>query len=152
MVFKIAYTLTLAELNFEDLDTSRFIIFVIYTTMITLVLMNLLIAILSDAYELVQSEKKYYDGKAKIHRSLVFERLAQFVLKVLNMEREQSFHYLFVSMPINYEEVTINEEEGMIGKILNASRTSSKEFNIRFDENAEENKATLSKIDEIKKE
>ena len=58
-VFKITYTLTLGELDFEELNTSRFMMFVVYTTLITLVLMNLLIAILSDAYELVQSEKKY---------------------------------------------------------------------------------------------
>ena len=61
-VIKTTYTLTLGELDFEDLNTSRFLIFVVYTTLITLVLMNLLIAILSDAYELVQSERKFYDG------------------------------------------------------------------------------------------
>ena len=74
-VLKTTYTLTLGELDFEDLDISRFIIFMVYTTLITLVLMNLLIAILSDAYELVQSEQKYYDGKAKLHRSLMYERI-----------------------------------------------------------------------------
>ena len=52
-VFKTTYTLTLGELDFEELNTTRFFIFVVYTTLITLVLMNLLIAILSDAYELV---------------------------------------------------------------------------------------------------
>ena len=52
-VFKVTYTLTLGELDFEDLKTSRFLVFVVYTTLITLILMNLLIAILSDAYELV---------------------------------------------------------------------------------------------------
>ena len=52
-VIKTTYTLTLGELDFEELNTSRFLIFVVYTTLITLVLMNLLIAILGDAYELV---------------------------------------------------------------------------------------------------
>ena len=52
-IFKVTYTLTLGELDFEELGISRFIIFVAYTTLITLILMNLLIAILSDAYELV---------------------------------------------------------------------------------------------------
>ena len=65
-VIKTTYTLTLGELDFEELNTSRFLIFVVYTTLITLVLMNLLIAILGDAYELVQSEKKFYDGRAKL--------------------------------------------------------------------------------------
>ena len=44
-------------------------------SVVTLVLMNLIIAILSDAYELVQSERRYYDGQAKIKRSLMYERL-----------------------------------------------------------------------------
>lgn len=80
-VFKITYTLTLGELDFEELNTIRFLIFFTYTTLITLVLMNLLIAILSDAYELVTSEKRYYDGKAKMHRSLMYESLIKFFLR-----------------------------------------------------------------------
>ena len=80
-VFKITYTMTLGELDFEELNTIRFLIFVAYTTLITLVLMNLLIAILGDAYELVTSEKRYYDGKAKMQRSLMYERLIRFLWK-----------------------------------------------------------------------
>ena len=87
-VFKVTYTLTLGELDFEELSTSRFIVFVAYTTLITLILMNLLIAILSDAYELVQSEKKYYEGKAKLERSLMYERLVMFFMKLLKREKE----------------------------------------------------------------
>ena len=63
-ILKISYTLTLGELEFEDLDTMKFLSFVVFTTFITLFLMNLLIAILSDAYELVTSERKYYNSKA----------------------------------------------------------------------------------------
>ena len=81
-VIKTTYTLTLGELDFEELNTSRFLIFVVYTTLITLVLMNLLIAILGDAYELVQSEKKFYDGRAKLQKSLMYERLGIMALKL----------------------------------------------------------------------
>ena len=88
IVFKLTYTLTLGELDFEELSTSRFIVFVAYTTLITLILMNLLIAILSDAYELVQSEKKYYEGKAKLERSLMFERLVIFFMELFKGEKE----------------------------------------------------------------
>ena len=88
-VIKTTYTLTLGELDFEDLNTTKFMIFVVYTTLITLVLMNLLIAILSDAYELVQSEKKYYDGKAKLSRTLMYERIAIFFMRLLNREPDQ---------------------------------------------------------------
>ena len=85
---KTTYTLTLGDLDYEDLNTTKFMIFVVYTILITLVLMNLLIAILSDAYELVQSEKKYYEGKAKLERSLMYERLVMFFMKLLKREKE----------------------------------------------------------------
>ena len=131
-VFKITYTLTLGELDFEELTTSKFLIFVVYTTLITLVLMNLLIAILSDAYELVQSEKRFYDGKAKLHRSLMYERIGKFFMRLYSGEKKQEYHYLFVSMPLSYEDETNNEDEGMIGKILNDSRKNQKDITEKF--------------------
>ena len=134
-VFKVTYTLTLGELDFEELNFTRFMIFVVYTTLITLVLMNLLIAILSDAYELVQSEKRYYDSKSKLNRSLMYERIIVFFMKLYSEEKEQEYHYLFASMPLNYEEDVDNEDEGMIGKILNDSRKNQKEITEKFEEN-----------------
>ena len=89
--------------------------------------MNLLIAILSDAYELVQSEQKYYDGKAKLHRSLMYERIYVFFLRLLKKEEEQKYLYLFVSMPVNFEEDADIEDEGMIGKIINDARKNHSE-------------------------
>ena len=146
-VFKVTYTLTLGELDFEELSTSRFLIFVVYTTLITLILMNLLITILSDAYELVQSEKKFYDGKAKLKRSLMFERLAIFILGLFGREKEQTYHYLFISMPLSYEDDANNEEEGMIGKILNSARTNHKETEIRFENTSKKIEETQEKMD-----
>ena len=87
-VLKVTYTLTLGELEFEELNKIRFLIFVAYTTLITLVLMNLLIAILGDAYELVTSEKRYYDGKAKMHKSLMYERLKRFIKRPFSGDKE----------------------------------------------------------------
>ena len=83
LVFKTSYTVTLGDMVYEDLTTVRFLIYVVFTTAITLVMMNLLVSILGDAYELVTSEKKYYDGRAKLHKSLVFERLISFILQVV---------------------------------------------------------------------
>ena len=134
-VFKVAYTLTLGELNFEDLNMTNFVIFIAYTLLITLMLMNLVIAILSDAYELVTSETKYYDGKAKMRRSLMYERLRKFIMKPFTGEKKQTYHYLFVSMPLGYEDDANNEDEGMIGKILHATRSDFKEVS----KNAEAN-------------
>ena len=106
--------------------------------------MNLLIAILSDAYELVTSEKKYYDGKAKIERSLMYERIAIFVLKFFKKEKKQTYHYLFVSMPLSYEDDANNEDEGMIGKILHATRSDFKEVSKKF-ENVDSNQLKVDK-------
>ena len=122
-----------------------------YTILITLVLMNLVIAILSDAYELVTSEKKYYDGKAKIRRSLMYEKLRQFILKPFAGEKEQTYRYLFVSMALNFEDDIDNEQEGMIGKILNLNRKHHKEaqrYNEKkFDEHSVKIEKNQMKID-----
>ena len=150
-VFKIAYTLTLGDLDYADMDTLKFLIFMTYTVLITLMLMNLVIAILSDAYELVTSENKFYDGKAKLRRSLTYERLRDLALKPFSVQKEQTYHYLFVSMPLVYEEDANTEQEGMIGKLLNTARKHHQEV---IDDNSkrfEENKAAMneahSKID-----
>ena len=87
-VFKKSYTLTLGEFDYEELGATRFSVLLVFTTLITLFLMNLLIAILSDAYELVTSEKKYYDGKAKIERSLLYERLVILFMRFFKKERK----------------------------------------------------------------
>ena len=121
-VLKTSYTLTLGELEFEDLSTMSFMIFVVYTSLITLILMNLLIAILSDAYELVQSERKFYDGKAKLERTLMYERLAIFFMEKFKIETAQEDQFLFISMPLNYEDDQNVEDEGMIGKIIYDAR------------------------------
>ena len=72
----------------------------------------------------------------------MFERLAIFMLKLFGKKREQTYHYLFISVPLSYEDDTNNEEEGMIGKILNSARTNHKENEIRFEN-------TRAKIEEI---
>ena len=134
-VLKKSTALTFGEYDYEDLDTTKFLIIFLFATIIFLVLMNLLISILGDAYELVTSEKKYYDGKAKLQRSLMYERLAILILRLFKSERDQTYHFLFVSMPLNYGDDTTYEDEGMIGKILSANRATHKELTARIDEN-----------------
>ena len=151
-VFKTTYTLTLGELDFVELNTTRFFIFVVYTTLITLVLMNLLIAILGDAYELVQSEKKYYDGKAILSRSLMYERLVMLFLELFKGKKKQEYNYLFISMPLNYEDDANVEDEGMIGKVLNDARKNQKETITKMDDNEKKMKKEINeKIDTIEK-
>ena len=52
----------------------------------------------------------------------MYERIGRFFMKIYTGEKKQEYHYLFVSMPLNFEDDTNNEDEGMIGKILNDSR------------------------------
>ena len=50
--------MTLGDLDdYMELNVTSFVIFASYTILITLVLMNLVIAILSDKYESVTAEK-----------------------------------------------------------------------------------------------
>ena len=127
-------------------------IFVVFTTFIALFLMNLLIAILSDAYELVTSEKKYYNGRALLHRSLSYERLVTFAMKLINGEREQTYHYLFASMPVGFLDDTCTEEEGMIGKILYAARVSHQEICDKFDQFEKRSDEIDKRFDQIQEE
>ena len=73
--------------------------------------------------------------------------------KLLGKKTEEDYHYLFISMPLNYEDGTNVDDEGMIGKVLNDARKNQKEttekisenkkvMNAKFDENQ-------SKIDAI---
>ena len=73
---KLSYTLALGELDeFHMLSPTAFLIFTAYTILITVVLMNLVIAILSDKYEEVMTYRDYYEGKAMLKRSLAYEKL-----------------------------------------------------------------------------
>ena len=55
-LFRMAYVLALGELGeFTDLSMTAFWVFLVFTILITVVLMNLVIAILSDKYEEVMS-------------------------------------------------------------------------------------------------
>ena len=63
--------------------------------MITLVLMNLVIAILSDKYEEVMAHRQYYEGRARLEKSLVYEKLMIAFGQKSNKQVE--WHYLYVS-------------------------------------------------------
>lgn len=132
-VFKTSYTVTLGDMVYDDLSFVRFLIYVVFTTAITLVMMNLLVSILGDAYELVTSEKKYYDGRAKLHRSLVYERLLRFISKVFRRDTELPDEYIFASIPYNFGDEGDNDDEGMIGKILYSARMNHKENQEKID-------------------
>ena len=86
--------------------------------MITLVLMNLVISILGDEYELVMAERDFYKGKAMLRKSLVYERLGMFFKRCFRKEIKESSHYLFITRPLTIEEDRNDEWDGMIGTVL----------------------------------
>jgi len=60
-----SYTLSLGELGeFGDFDQLKFVIFVMFSFLVPLVLMNMLIAIMSDSYARVQTNAVAADAKA----------------------------------------------------------------------------------------
>ena len=59
-----SYVLAFGELgSFSDVTMMQFIIFIIFSLFIPLVLMNILIAIMSDAYERVQANAIAADSR-----------------------------------------------------------------------------------------
>ena len=54
-------------------------------------------------------------------------------MRIFKREQNQEYHYLFVSMPLNFEEDANIEDEGMIGKIINDARKNHNEANDRFE-------------------
>ena len=104
-----------------ELNVTSFTIFVSYTILITLVLMNLVIAILSDKYESVTAERLFYEGKTMLRRSLVYEKILMLFQRCCSKKREQTYHYLFVSRPQVIEE-DVGERDGMIGTVLQTAR------------------------------
>ena len=57
----------------------------------------------------------------------MYERLVMLFLELFKGKKKQEYNYLFISMPLNYEDDANVEDEGMIGKILNDARKNQKE-------------------------
>ena len=75
-VFRMAYALSLGELDeYASLSTTGFFVFTAYTIIITLFLMNLVIAILSDKYEEVMTHRLYFEGRAMLEKSIAYEKM-----------------------------------------------------------------------------
>ena len=132
-LFRIAYVLALGELDeFSDLSTTAFLIFLVFTILITVVLMNLVIAILSDKYEEVMASKKYYEGKAKLDKSLSYEKWRR--LFCCGRRTEEEHFFLYVSKPYVLEEGDNSDWVGMIGSITKAFKKESRRVEEKIDE------------------
>ena len=52
----------------------------------------------------------------------MYEELSMLLMSMIGKKVEEKEHFLFISMPLNYEDDMDNVDEGMIGKILNDAR------------------------------
>jgi ABC-type multidrug transport system fused ATPase/permease subunit len=78
-VVRNSYVLAFGELgDFQDFGTVKFFIFVLFTFFIPLLLMNMLIAIMSDAYERVQANSAAADVRSLADMELEYEEVVHF--------------------------------------------------------------------------
>jgi uncharacterized membrane protein len=78
-VVRNSYVLAFGELgDFQDFSSVKFFIFVLFTFFIPLLLMNMLIAIMSDAYERVQANSAAADARSLADMELEYEELIYF--------------------------------------------------------------------------
>lgn len=104
-IWMTSYTLSLGELgDFDQLSTVQFVAFSIFTIMITIVLLNLVIAIMSDKYGEVMASKEETECRVMLENSLEFEKFRRF----FNPATKQTYHYMYVRSPAAAED---DEEE-----------------------------------------
>lgn len=149
---RIAYSLSLGNTDdFKTYSWFGFFVFLLYTLMITLVLMNLVIAIMSDKYEEVTANQDATVGRVMLTKSIESERLARMFRTT---EAGKTF-FLFISEPLAFfEEGETSAWTGMIGSVLQKieSRTKSMEKNVItvFNNKVDTMKADLQNNLEVK--
>lgn len=123
--FKISYTTTYGEL--DDSKDDGFIAwmnFMIFTFAMTLVLMNLVIAIMSDSYEHVMEIQISADIDILIGDVLELEEIVSFF-----KTPEQRYEYFFISIPSVLAESEEGEWEGMLGKVTRTIKDYVRDIN-----------------------
>ena len=131
--FKMMYSFMLGEVIGTSDPIIRWIFFLILTLMVNIVVLNLLIAIISNTFDRVQSNQKAVDCK----------ELAQMMLEVEQMmiwrRGYGTFEYLCI---LNYDQMDAEEDEWE-GKM----RTIFEKFD-KLDKNSNEVKAMTKQLQE----
>lgn len=113
---KRSYLLALAEFGdeVERFPSYGFTVFIWFTLIITLVLMNLIIAIISDRYEEIIAMQSAEEGRIKLERTMEVERL---LMLFRCKKKKQTYFYLFAREPLHIAEQEEPESqwEGMVG-------------------------------------
>jgi hypothetical protein len=77
---KDSYALTLGDLGeFDEHSTTQFIVFIIFSFFVTILLMNMVIAIMSDSYERVMANATPADCRLLASMLLEMEQIVHFI-------------------------------------------------------------------------
>jgi len=103
---KEAYTFAFGELGeFSTYSNTKFVVFMLFTFMIPLTMMNLLIAIMSDSYARVTENAVAADSRSLADMILETEQLVFYYKKYFNPDSVKSeFYFLFYTMAIDKQE------------------------------------------------
>ena len=79
---KSAVYVTFGQLDDDtnDYTIDAFVSFTFYTLVLTTIVMNMLIAVMTDRYEIAISEMKFHDAKKKLGRSLRYDLMRRQIL------------------------------------------------------------------------
>ena len=69
--------------SFEEMTMSEFIVQTIYTVFIAIVLLNLVIAIMSDRYEVVVESKQQSEAKETLRKCIEIERILMILFNLI---------------------------------------------------------------------
>ena len=117
---KASYTFAFGEFG-EYLEYSRvkFAIFMIFSFFIPLVMMNLLIAIMSDSYARIQENAVVTDARSLAGMILETEQLVYYYKLYISPESvKSSYYFLFYSKEITNEGDDSTEMEKMAENIM----------------------------------
>ena len=94
-VFTKMYMTAMGELGVDDNNTYDWIVFFIFTIIVTMAIFNLLIAIIGNTYEEVKTNRDYFDLKEKLE---IISDFDNFLNKIrFNKKKKEKFHHMIVA-------------------------------------------------------
>lgn len=86
---ELLYTYNLIYANYDDgPQEGEVFYFVIFTVLVSVVLLNLLIAIMNETYSRVQNMEAYYDSKTRVSLAIEAITAKRFILKITSVIRK----------------------------------------------------------------
>lgn len=145
--FKISYTLSFGELDdTRDEGFIEWMNFMIFSFSITLVLMNLLIAIMSDSYEHVMETAVAADIDIILGDIIELEEIFSYFYPV-----EQKYEYFFISEPLAIADSDGTEVwDGVLGRITKTVKEKANDIRNDIHKMTKNQDKQKSGMDEIK--